>query len=395
MTVGMSPFAPRKKAAFAERKATLTAVEGGTGADARRCWQSLEELAGNEAFQEVIRREFPQQAVDWGDGFSRRQFLALMGASLALAGLTGCSVKSAPSTDIVPYVKPPEEVVPGRPLFFATTMTFAGGAAGLLVESHAGRPTKIEGNPDHPASRGATDIFHQASILTLYDPDRAQTVGHSGRAHTWADAAAVIRDAMQKQRKSGGAGFRLLTETTVSPTLARQIESLLKDLPQAKWHVYEPIHRDTAWRGAQIAFGEAVNPVYDLRNADVVLSLDADFLQGKPGSLRYAADFMDRRRAVTKEDAATLKMNRLYVAETAVNCTGAKADHRLALRPGEIESLARAVASKLDVIKGDDAVGPFEHWAAAVAKDLGAIAAAVWYWSETVSHRWSICWLTP
>ncbi len=395
MTVGMSPFAPRKKAAFAERKATLAAIECRTGADARRrYWRSLEELAGNEAFQEVMRREFPEQAADWSDGFSRRQFLALMGASLALAGLTGCSVKSAPSTDIVPYVKPPEEVVPGRPLFFATTMTFAGGAAGLLVESHTGRPTKIEGNPDHPASRGATDIFHQASILTLYDPDRAQTVSHSGRAHTWADAAAVIREAMQKQRKSGGAGFRLLTETIVSPTLARQIESLLKDLPQAKWHVYEPIHRDTAWRGAQMAFGEAVNPVYDFRNADVVLSLDADFLQCSPGSLSYAADFMARRRAgdcpdfrvsengtvpfagiraVTREkDAAAVKMNRLYVAETAVSCTGAKADHRLALRPGEIESLARAVASKLDVIKGDDAAGPFEHWAAAVAKDLDA-----------------------
>ena len=250
--------------------------------------------------------------------------------------------------------------MPGKSLFFATTMTFAGSAAGLLVESHTGRPTKIEGNPDHPASRGATDIFHQASILTLYDPDRAQTVSHLGRTGTWADALAAIRDAMQKHRKNGGAGFRLLTEPIVSPTLAEQIETLLRGLPKAKWHVYEPIHRDMAWRGAQMAFGEAVNPVYDFHNADVVLSLDADFLQCSPGGLRYAAEFMDRRRAVRKEDAATLTMNRLYVVETAVSCTGAKADHRWALRPGEIDDFARAVADKLGVTTGGGAAGPFE-----------------------------------
>ena len=128
-------------------------------------------------------------------------------------------------------------------------MTFAGSAVGLLVESHTGRPTKVEGNPDHPASRGATDIFHQASVLTLYDPDRAQTVTQLGKTRTWGEALAAIRAAMQKQRGSRGAGLRLLTETIVSPTLAEQIESLLKDFPKAKWHVYEPIHRDTAWRG--------------------------------------------------------------------------------------------------------------------------------------------------
>ncbi len=172
-------------------------------------------------------------------------------------------------------------------------MTMAGSAVGLLVESHTGRPTKIEGNPDHPASRGGTDIFHQASVLTLYDPDRSQTVTSQGKGHTWDDALEAIRPAMEKQRQKRGAGLRLLTETVVSPTLAEQIERLLKDLPEAKWHVYEPIHRDMAWRGAQMAFGEPVNPVYDFSKADVVLSLDADFLQCSPGNLRYAADFMD------------------------------------------------------------------------------------------------------
>jgi molybdopterin-containing oxidoreductase family iron-sulfur binding subunit len=178
---------------------------------------------------------------------------------------------------------------------------------------------------------------------------------------------------MQQQRQHRGAGLRLLTETIVSPTLARQLETLLKDLPEAKWHVYEPIHRDMAWRGAQMAFGEPVNPVYDFRKADVVLSLDADFLQCSPGSLRYAADFMARRRVrTTQQAAATARMNRLYVVETAVSCTGAKADHRLAMRAGEIERFARAVATKIGVAGGGDAADRFEKWAAAVAKDLGA-----------------------
>ena len=264
-------------------------------------------------------------------------------------------------------------MTPGRPLFFATTMTFAGNAVGLLVESHAGRPTKVEGNPDHPASRGATDIYHQASVLTLYDPDRSQTVAHLGQPRTWAEALAGIRDALEKQRQRRGAGLRLLTETIVSPTLAGQLETLLKDLPEAKWHVYEPIHCDMAWRGAQMAFGEPVNAVYDFRKADVVLSLDADFLQCGPGNLRYAADFIDRRRVrTTEKDAAGAQMNRLYVVETAVSCTGAKADHRLALRAGEIENLARAVAARLGVAAAGNVAGPLDKWAAAVAKDLDA-----------------------
>jgi len=336
-------------------------------------WRSLEELAGSKAFQEVVQREFPAQAVIWPDSLSRRQFLALMGASLALAGLNGCAVRPAPPGEIVPYVHPPEEAVPGRALFFATAMPFAGSAVGLLVESHAGRPTKVEGNPDHPASLGATDIFHQASVLTLYDPDRAQTVTHLGNTRTWSDALAVIRDVVQKQRAKHGAGLRLLSETIVSPTLTQQIEALLKDLPEAKWHVYEPIHQDMARQGARMAFGEAVSPIYDFRKADVVLSLDADFLQCGPGNLRYAADFMARRRMpATAVDATTVRMNRLYVVETAVSCTGAKADHRLAMRMGEIEELARFLATKLGVGAGGQVADPLQKWVVAVAKDLEA-----------------------
>src|SRR5438270_12088839 len=162
--------------------AELTAIRA---LDGKRYWRSLEELAHTETFQELMRREFPEQADVWPNAFSRRQFLTLMGASLALAGLSGCSVKPAPSIKFAPYVRQPEEAIPGKPLFFATTMTLAGNAVGLLVESHLGRPTKIEGNPDHPASLGATDLYNQASILTLYDPDRSQNVTVLGQTTTW------------------------------------------------------------------------------------------------------------------------------------------------------------------------------------------------------------------
>ncbi len=259
-------------------------------------------------------------------------------------------------------------------LFFATAMAFAGSAVGLLVESHAGRPTKIEGNPDHPASRGATDIFHQASVLTLYDPDRSQTVTHLGQTRTWGEALTAIRDAMQKQRRQRGAGLRLLTETIVSPTLARQIENLLKDLPEAKWHVYEPIHRDMAWHGAQMAFGEAVNPVYDFRKADVVLSLDADFLQCGPGNLRYAADFMARRRVRTTAAGCQNGDD-----ESAVRGRNRRKLHGRQGRPSAGRAGGRdrgaGPGDRHEAWRGDR--GPvrravYEKWVAAVAKDLEA-----------------------
>jgi molybdopterin-containing oxidoreductase family iron-sulfur binding subunit len=249
-------------------------------------------------------------------------------------------------------------------------MTLGGAAVGLLVESHLGRPTKIEGNPDHPASLGATDVYSQASVLTIYDPDRSQTVTQLGQTRTWDEALAALRAALEKQRPRRGAGLRLLTETVVSPTLADQLDRFLKAFPEAKWHQYEPLAPDSAHRAARRAFGEAVNTYYDFRKADVVLSLDADFLHCGPASLRYTADFMARRRVRT--DAAGAKqaeMNRLYVVETAVSITGAKADHRLALRAQEIEGFARAVATKLGVPAGGDALGN-DRWVAAVAGDL-------------------------
>ena len=193
-------------------------------------WRSLDELAGTPEFQELLHREFPQGASELTDPVSRRTFLKLMGASLALAGVTACTRQ--PAEKIVPYVRQPEEIVPGKPLFFATAMPLGGYATPLLVESHEGRPTKIEGNPDHPVSRGATDVFAQASILGLYDPDRSQTLTDRGDIRPW--GAFLTRDQGRGGRpsaRSGGEGIRLLTGSVTSPTLADQLQAAAGRVP--------------------------------------------------------------------------------------------------------------------------------------------------------------------
>jgi molybdopterin-containing oxidoreductase family iron-sulfur binding subunit len=351
----------------------LAGLESLASARGKKYWRSLEELSNSDAFRRLIEQEFPSQAAIWPNSLSRRRFLTLMGASLALGGVGGCSVRPAPSTDLVPYVERPEEVVPGRPLFFATTMTIGGDAVGLLAESHMGRPIKVEGNPDHPASLGATSAQHQASVLTLYDPDRAQSVTYLGRERTWDAVSNAIRAAIQGERQQGGAGLRLLTESVVSPTLAEQLKNLLNELPKAKWCVHEPVNRDAAYRGAELAFGQVVSPRYEFARADAVLSLDADFLCDGPGHLRYASDFMARRRVrTTSADAVQAEMNRLYVIESALTCTGAKADHRLAVRGKEIEAFARAIAAKLGAIGAADVAVGHDRLVTAVARDLAA-----------------------
>ena len=303
-------------------------------------WRSLEELAGSSAFQEALQREFPKGASEWLDKASRRGFLKVMGASLGLAGMTGC-VKM-PLEPIVPYVRQPENVIPGRPMYYATAMTLGGYANPLLVESHLGRPTKIEGNDKHPASMGGTDIFAQASLLGLYDPDRSQTVNSMGDVRSWQGFLSAIRGPLSAQKSLQGAGIRILTTTISSPTLADQIRNFLKMYPQAKWHVYEPVNRDSVLEGAKMAFGQPVETRYDFSRADVVVSLDADFLYaGYPGNTRYIRDFASRR----SPDSGN--MNRLYVIESTPSSTGAKADHRWPVRANEVPAVARNLADHI------------------------------------------------
>ncbi len=337
-------------------------------------WRSLEELADSPIFAEFVNREFPHAAEEWDNPVERRTFLKLMGASLALAGLSGCVIQ--PPEKVIPYVKQPEEEVPGKGLFFATAFSLSGVATPLLVRSNEGRPTKVEGNPDHPSNAGSssTDIFAQASILTLYDPDRSQTPLYRGETRAWTAFVAEIRGAIEKEgdglKAKRGAGLRILTETITSPSLAAQIKQLLTDFPEAKWHQYEPINRDNARAGALMAFGNDVRTTYDFSKADRILSLGSDFLNAWPGNLRYARDYAAKRREYSRDpgnlDITPAEMSRLYVVESTPTLTGANADHRFSVKPAEMESVAQGVSGASMTY----AAGDTGKWLPAVLKDL-------------------------
>jgi MoCo/4Fe-4S cofactor protein with predicted Tat translocation signal len=349
-------------------------------------WRSLEELSQDARFLDMVHREFPRQASEWiGDktsngvspalagwmdeGTSRRNFLKLSTASLALAGLTACTRQ--PLERIVPYVKQPEEIVPGRPLFFATAVANAGFAQGVLVESHLGRPTKVEGNPDHPWSLGATDLYAQASILSLYDPDRSQTVTYLGRVQSWDNLLASIQPTLDAEAATGGSGIRLLSGAVTSPTLAAQIQAFLANRPQARWHQWESAGRDTVKAGGRLAYGAAVETHYDLSKADVVLTLESDLLTAGPGAVRYARQFSDRRR-VPNEGSDNASMNRLYTVESTPTLTGTMADHRLSRAPHAVNAFALGLAQAVGVA-GSAATTLDEKasgFLAAAAKDL-------------------------
>src|SRR5438445_4479293 len=333
-------------------------------------WRTLDELVDDPAFCDRIANEFPSEIEAITDPVARRTFLKLMGASLALAGVTACTRQ--PPEKILPYVQQPESLVLGRRLFFRTGMPLGGVATGLLVESHEGRPTKIEGNPLHPGSLGASDAFAQAAVLGLYDPDRSQTLTNLGEIRPWSAFLGAIRAALTAQlpaTATGGAGLRILTESVSSPTLAAQIRGLLARYPSAKWHLWDPASRENARGGAKLAFGGYADAQYRFDRADVILALDADFLASGPGSLRYARDFAARRRP---EDAE--RMNRLYAIESMPSPTGARADHRLPLKPSDIGRVARQIASAIGAVDAGPSTesGRAVTWVAAVAKDLQA-----------------------
>ncbi|HZT57406.1 MAG TPA: TAT-variant-translocated molybdopterin oxidoreductase [Pyrinomonadaceae bacterium] len=338
----------------------------------REFWQSLEELADSEEFEELLHREFPQHASEWDEGTDRRTFLKLMGASLALAGLSGC-VYQPPET-IVPYVKQPEEVIPGKSLYFATAMPWTGGCAPLLVRSYMGRPNKVEGNDLHPASLGATDVFAQASILNLYDPDRSETIINRGETRTYTAFLGEISTALVSLKQKQGAGLRFLTETVMSPTLAAQLGDVLRAMPGARWYQWEPAGNNNARLGARQAAGDFATPVYNFAAADRVLSLDSNFLECGPNALRYARDFASRRRT---SDGDQREISRLYSLETTPTNTGFFADERLAVKPSEFAGVVGAIAAGVGAGGGAATLsGPAAQFASSVAADLKAHAGA-------------------
>ncbi|MBI2897019.1 MAG: 4Fe-4S dicluster domain-containing protein [Deltaproteobacteria bacterium] len=291
----------------------------------------------------------------------RREFLRLMGASMALAGLGAGACTRQPTEKILPYSSQPEELTPGEPLLYATALTLGGFARGVLVESREGRPTRIDGNPLHPASLGATDAFAQAELLALYDPDRSQVVTYLAEIRGWSDFLGAARSV--RARAKAGADLRILTETVTSPALAAQLEELLAELPRARWHAWEPVSRANVNNGARLAFGELVQAHYRIDRADVILSLDDDLFGCGAASVRHARDFASRR--VPEQPG---RMCRLYVAESTPTTTGAMADHRFSLAPTEVEDIARAVARGLGIEVAGPA--PRSPLADAIARDL-------------------------
>ena len=313
---------------------TLSAIRSRlAGLEGRAYWRSLDEAADTPEFR-PMSSEFPEQASEFNDPAGRRQFLKLMGASLALAGVGACTRQ--PPEKIIPYVRQPEEIIPGRPLFFATAMPQGGIGLPLLAENHMGRPTKLEGNPEHPASLGATDVLAQASVLTLYDPDRSRTIIGRGEVKTWGSFLAAMQLLLGPKRSNGGTGLRLLTEPISSPSVLEQIDALLTTFPQAKWHQWDPVY------GVVQGGPAASSALYRLEKADVVLALDADFMGFGPASVRYTKDFTSRRRGAQQEHP-----NRLYVVEPTPTVTGSTADHRLALKARDIYPFAAALAGAL------------------------------------------------
>jgi MoCo/4Fe-4S cofactor protein with predicted Tat translocation signal len=390
---------------IAPAKMTLAEVQAKLdGKTGRRFWKNLDELAETPAFHELMAEEFPRQSTEWVDAVSRRGFLKVMGASLALAGLAGCTKQ--PDEPIYPYIKQPEDLVLGKPMYFATAYPFPTGAIPVLIKSDSFRPIKVDGNPEHPMSKGKSDAFTQATLLDLYDPDRSQHVLHRGEVASWGQFQQAFATAAKKT--SGGQGIYFLSETITSPTLAGQWKQVQAAYPQAKLVQWEPVNQDSSRAASKAAFGSYTDAQYKIEEADVILSLDADFLGGiaHPGFLPLASGYAERHRYEVGKT-----MNRLYVVESMPTVTGFKAEHRLALKPSEMAGFAVALANgaapqgataeqqkffaalsndlkqsggKCVVIPGEQA-SPAVHAAAyALNSALGAVGTTVIY-TETVN----------
>lgn len=331
-------------------------------------WKSYAELAETQEYTQWVEDEFPNRATLLD--LDRRDFLKLTGAGMALAGLSGCRIM--PHTKSVPYVRAPEQLVPGQSLYYATTLESRGLGIGVLVRSYEGRPVKIEGNPEHPSSLGATDVWTQAELLSLYDPNRAQSVIERGEVRNWDQFLAAARPVLQKESATGGAGIRIVTPTVVSPTYAAQLGKFLAKYPSAKWVQWEPLSQSNVRQGTALAFGKPLNPVYHLEGVKTVLSLDADFLLTLPGSVRYAREWANGRR-VRQGEGAEAAMNRLYTVESSYTLTGASSDHRIAVKPTVVELVARVLHAR---ITGGAALpvppGVDETFLVALAEDLKA-----------------------
>ena len=349
-----------KKPTLAEVRAKLA---GQTG---KRFWRSIDELADTPEFREAVEKEFPSQASEWIDPVSRRNFLKVMGASMALAGLAGCTKQ--PDEEIHPYVQAPEDLILGKPVYFASVFPFTTGGVPVLIKSDAYRPIKVDGNPEHPCIRGGSDPITQATLLDLYDPDRSQHITYRGDQRPWPAFLAAFRGMLADKKASGGEGLCFLSTTVTSPTLAAQWQQAQKNYPKARLIQYDPVNRDYHYAAAKQAFGDYVDAQYRLDGADVIVSLDADFLGGAqfPGFHKLSRDYANKRKL-----PASQNMNRLYVVESGTTTTGFKAEHRLALKPSEVPLFAQALAGAV----GAGGSQPGSSWQQHVTTYLQGVAA--------------------
>ena len=327
------------------------------GVKGKKYWRSIDELAGTPEFEAAVAKEFPDAAAEWVDPVSRRGFLKLMSASMALAGLAGCTKQ--PDEPIYPYVMQPEDLVLGKSNYFATAHPFPTGGLPLLVKSDAYRPIKVDGNPDHTYNAGSSDVFAQGSLLDLYDPDRSQHATLRGDNAEWPEFLQAYRERLNQGKANGGEGIYFLTPSITSPTLARQWKEAQGNFPKAKLIQYDP-----ALAGS--AFSKGVNPQFNLADAEVIVSLDADFLSGAayPGFHKLMRDYAAKR----KNPASGL--SRMYAIESSPTTTGMKAEHRLGLRASEVPAFAAALASAV----GAGGASSSYSWTAEQTKFLNALA---------------------
>jgi molybdopterin-containing oxidoreductase family iron-sulfur binding subunit len=335
---------------------------------ARTYWRSLEELAESPEFASFVERQAPRFR-DVINAFDRRRFLQLMAASMALGGLSGCGPEAA-ERQLLPYVEQPENVVPGRNRYYTSATLQDGYATGVLIAHQMARPIKVEGNPDHPASLGAASAIMQASILELYDPRRAQTIFGEGRIAPWESFISVLDGRRRALMGGKGEGLRVLTGAVTSPSLAAQMAKLQQQFPAMRWHQWEPLHRDSEYAAAARSFGRNANRIFDLAKADRILGVESDLISATPGWLAYARQFAAARRP--SETGGT--MSRVYAIESTPTLLGAKADHRIAMQPGEIIDSLRYLAGLLGAGPQSWSQADNRHarWLKAVADDFNA-----------------------
>ena len=339
----------------------------------RHYWRGLDQLADTPEFKQFLQREFPENASELTDPVSRRHFVKIMSASFALAGIglgaTGCR---RPEDKLLPFGKAAENFIHGTSQYFATAMPTRGGAIPLVAKSYEGRPVKVEGNPLFPGGNGGTDRFAQASILNLYDPDRATRFAKAGAAVSSGEALEALAGIANKFAGNQGAGLALLGERTNSPSRRRLHQEISKKLPQAKWYLYDAIDSEIQQRAATKAFGKSVKPLFRYDLADAILALDCDFIGGEEDAHNNIRQFTGKRKIETPED----KMNRLYAVESLFTLTGVNADHRLRVAASAVIRVAAAIAAELGVNVGalasSSKVEFDQKWIAECAKDLQA-----------------------